>query len=185
MGAAILFGGDNDGRRAMKVPTLVRTIPLILVGVAGAGLAYAFDPVQGRSRRTKARDRSAATLRHGWRRSRKRMRWARSESGGMARRAWHGARPHRTPDLDDVTLAHRVESEVYRHEEIPKGALNIDAFEGTVVVRGAVRRPEQIRHLESRVRRVRGVRRVQNLVHLEGTPAPNKADALSANRDGS
>lgn len=168
----------------MKMRVLLMAAPLILAGIAGAAMAYVLDPAQGRSRRAKARDRSAGAMRHSWRRSRRGMRRVRSQSGGLTRRAWHGVKPHGNGAVDDVTLAHRVESEVYRGADIPKGSLNIDAVGGTVVLRGAVRRAEQIQRLESRVGKVHGVRRVESLLHLEDTPAPNKLDALRANRPG-
>jgi hypothetical protein len=63
---------------------------------------------------------------------------------------------------------------------VPKGNVNIAAQDGVVVLRGQVERPDQIESLEARVRKVHGVRDVENLLHLPDTPAPNKADACSA-----
>ena len=178
----IYLVGMLDGRNAMKYQVVLMAVAVAVAALAGAGLAWVLDPAQGRSRRARTRDRSAGAVRHGLRRSRRGLRRVRSQSGGLTRRAWHGMQPHHDGYVDDVTLVHRVESEVYRGEDVPKGSLNIDAFDGTVVLRGAVDDPEQIPHLESRVRKVHGVRRVESLLHLQGTPAPNKADALAAGR---
>ena len=43
-----------------------------------------------------------------------------------------------------------------------------------MILRGAVRRLEDVSEVERRVRNVNGVRGVQNLLHLEGTPAPTR-----------
>jgi hypothetical protein len=37
---------------------------------------------------------------------------------------------------------------------------------------------DEVAELEERVRRIPGVRAVQNLLHPHGTPAPNKARSL-------
>jgi hypothetical protein len=148
--------------------------------MAGAGFAYIFDPERGRSRRARTRDRMAAAFRHFGHRVGRSLRAMRAQSVGLGRRAWHAVRPHTAGYVDDVTLAHRVESELFRTEHDVKGAINVSAFEGSVVLRGALRRPDEIREIESKVKKVPGVRRVESLLHLEGTPAPNKVDALEA-----
>ncbi len=74
--------------------------------------------------------------------------------------------------LDDATLVDRVESEIFRDPAVPKGRLNINAEQGRVVLRGQVDQPEQISALDAAVRQVPGVRDVENLLHLPGTPAP-------------
>ena len=82
--------------------------------------------------------------------------------------------PRRTRTPNDATLVQRVESQIMRGQEVPKGAININAEDGVVVLRGELDRPEQIRDLEGAARHVKGVRGVRNLLHLHGTPAPNK-----------
>ena len=81
------------------------------------------------------------------------------------------------PPVDEVALKQRVESEIFRDPQVPKGDINLDVRGGVVVLRGQVKQPEQIEVLERDVRRVPGVGRVENLLHVEGTPAPNKADS--------
>jgi osmotically-inducible protein OsmY len=54
------------------------------------------------------------------------------------------------------------------------GAININAEEGVIVLRGELDRAEHISQLEEAARRVKGVRGVRNLLYLHGTPAPNK-----------
>jgi osmotically-inducible protein OsmY len=81
-------------------------------------------------------------------------------------------RPARGEQPDDVTLAHKVESIVFRDPRFPKGQINVNAEDGEVFLRGQVDDPELVRELERSVSQVPGVRRVENLLHLPGTPAP-------------
>lgn len=167
-------------RRKRRTNNAAFIVPVVSAAMVGVGFAYVFDPERGRSRRARTRDRLAGACRHSVRRVGRSFRAMRARSLGQFRRGVHAVRPVRKEYVDDVTLAHRVESEVYRDNHVSKGALNISAFEGAVVLRGALKRPDEIRELESKVAKVPGVRRVESLLHLEGTPAPNKAEALEA-----
>lgn len=75
--------------------------------------------------------------------------------------------PH---DYDDVTLARKVESEIFRPDDAPKGDVDVNAHDGTVELRGVVSAPEQIDALVDAAAHVDGVIRVENLLHLRGTP---------------
>ena len=87
----------------------------------------------------------------------------------------------REPEIvDDETLRQRVESHLYRDRHIPKGNLNITCEHGAVILRGVLDSPEEIERIEARVRRMAGVRGVQNLLHPHGTTAPNKERSLLA-----
>ncbi|MGE5274084.1 MAG: BON domain-containing protein [Verrucomicrobiota bacterium] len=83
----------------------------------------------------------------------------------------HRVRPPAAEPLDDATLAHKVESIVFRSPKFPKGQININAEQGKVFLRGQLDQSELIHDLEEAVRNVPGVRDVDNLVHLPGTPA--------------
>jgi len=76
---------------------------------------------------------------------------------------------------DDVTLARKVETEIFRDAEVPKGQINVNAENGVVVLRGEVDEPELIRDLEEKTRNVQGVQEVENLLHTPGTPVPAKS----------
>ena len=78
---------------------------------------------------------------------------------------------------DDLTLRDRVESEVFRNPDLPKGQINIDVESGVVTIRGQVDNAYQIANVEKAVMKVPGVAGVENLLHVDGTPAPNKAQA--------
>jgi osmotically-inducible protein OsmY len=76
--------------------------------------------------------------------------------------------------VDDATLAHKVESVLFRDRDVPKGEISINAENGVVFLRGQVERPEIVEELADRVRKVRGVRGVENLLHTPGTPPPTR-----------
>jgi hypothetical protein len=148
----------------------------VLTGaLAGAAAVYFFDPQQGRARRAQFIDWSGARLRRGWR-----------ALDGMKSRASANASafPQKMVSLrsgprpaDDLTLRDRVESEVFRNPDLPKGQINIEVESGVVTVRGQVDNAFQIANVEKAVMKVPGVAGVENLLHVNGTPAPNKAQA--------
>ena len=143
----------------------------LLAGAAGAVLTYLFDPERGRRRRATARDRLLGTARRSGRRVTRLGRAAGAHAAGVTRKVTHRRREDSGP-VDDVTLTRTVESELFRDPDVPKGQLTINVQEGVVVLRGEVDRPEQIEALAAAARTVQGVRDVQNLLHLTGTPAP-------------
>ena len=141
-----------------------------LIGL-GATLTYFFDPQQGRRRRAMTRDRVAAMFRRTARRSERLGRAASAEAEGLVQKAKHREEEPK-PQPDDVTLARKVETEIFRDAEVPKGQINVNAENGKVYLRGEVGQPEMIRDLEERARSVQGVSEVENLLHLPGTEAP-------------
>src|ERR671911_1378306 len=78
----------------------------------------------------------------------------------------------RTSVLDDQTLKAKVESEVFRDTEAPKGDVNVNVEHGVVYLRGQLEDQSLIKELEQRVRTVQGVNSVENLLHTPGTEAP-------------
>jgi hypothetical protein len=80
------------------------------------------------------------------------------------------------PAMDDVTLARKVETEIFRGADAPKATVDVNAVDGVVWLRGEVKHPEDIRRLERQVRTIPEVRDVENLLHLPRTPAPTRAD---------
>ena len=144
-----------------------------LVGL-GAALTYFFDPQQGRRRRAMARDRVAAFFRRRVRQGGRFGRAASAEAEGLAQKAKH-LKEEPKPQPDDVTLTRKVETEIFRDAEVPKGQINVNAENGKIYLRGEVGQPELIKDLEDRARKVQGVQDVENLLHLPGTEAPTKS----------
>ena len=137
---------------------------------AGAVLEFFFDPRSGKRRRHLVRDRTTAAFR---RRARKVERQAHYEAGKMVGLA-HGIthHDHAVPELDDVSLVRKVESELFRDRTIPKGPISINADRGIVVLRGQLDDAQEIERIVREVREVAGVRDVENLLHPPGVPAP-------------
>jgi osmotically-inducible protein OsmY len=81
-------------------------------------------------------------------------------------------RGSRATVVDDQTLKAKVESEVFRDTEAPKGDVNVNVELGVVYLRGQLEDQSLIEELEQRVRTVQGVSRVENLLHTPGTEAP-------------
>jgi osmotically-inducible protein OsmY len=144
-----------------------------LVGL-GAAITYFFDPQQGRGRRAEARDRIAAFFRRRFREGERLGRTASAEAEGLVQKAKH-LQEEPKPQPDDVTLTRKVETEIFRDAEIPKGQINVNAENGKIYLRGEVGKPELIKDLEKRARKVQGVQDVENLLHLPGTEAPTKS----------
>jgi len=124
-----------------------------LAGAIGAALAYFFDPDNGRRRRKELIKRAGKSFRQ-----------AGKPAGDAA------AQP------DDVTLARKVESEIFRDADVPKGKINVNVEDGVVYLRGELEQPDLIKDLESQARRVQGVRDVENLLHTPGQEAPAPAE---------
>ena len=135
-------------------------------GAIGAALAYFFDPDNGRKRRKEAIKRAAKAFRQTGRKGQV----IGAQAQGLKKKATH-LKEQEKPQPDDVTLARKVESEIFRGADVPKGQINVNVQEGLVQLRGEVPRPEMIHDLETQVRRIQGVRDVENLLHLPATPA--------------
>ena len=141
-------------------------VPLYLsAAMGGAALAYFLDRENGRRRRHQTRDQLLSLARHGTKRARKLVHHAASDATGQARRAAHALRKPENVELDDTTLVDKVESIVFRKHDLPKGQININAENGVVFLRGQVEDAELVETLEARVRKVRGVKDVENLLH--------------------
>ncbi len=157
---------------------MVRAIGMCLSSsIFGALAMFFFDRERGRRRRHMLRDRFTARLRRIARSIRHAWRGAAAETYGVSHRIVHLV-PRTTDVADDETLRQRVESQLFRDRHVPKGNMNINCEHGTVILRGEVESFAEIAELEERVRRIPGVRGVQNLLHPHGTPAPNKERSL-------
>jgi len=140
---------------------------LLLGGALGFALAFFFDPQSGTRRRNTATDQLFAFFRRSARRG-----GAISQAAYAAKQKATHLREERKPQPDDVTLARKVETQIFRAEDAPKGDVNVNAVDGVVYLRGEVDRPELVRELEEQTRKVQGVLDVQNFLHTPGWSAP-------------
>jgi hypothetical protein len=87
-------------------------------------------------------------------------------------------------DLDDVGLARKVETVIFRDASVPKGKIDVNAADGIVWLRGEAKNPEMIKELERQAAAIPEVKKVENLLHLPKTPAPTRPDAPGRQREG-
>jgi osmotically-inducible protein OsmY len=150
MSDKIGLGGDPPTRRAR----------LLVLGTAiGIVWGRLFDPISGRRRRAMLRDRTRALFRRGRRKAGRFAAYAR----GSAKHAAHLR--EQAKDYDDATLADKIKSEIFRPANVPKGQINVNVQNGLVQLRGEVPQTGLIEELEAQVRRIHGVRDVENLLH--------------------
>jgi len=146
-------------------------MPRFTVGAGvGALLLYYFDPQNGKRRRHVTRDRTLAFFRHGARHAERAGRGVAANASGVAQKVQHLREEPK--DYDDATLAHKVETEIFRDADVPKGQINVNAQNGVVQLRGEVPSEDMLETLAERAREVQGVVDVENLLHLPGTEAP-------------
>jgi osmotically-inducible protein OsmY len=68
-------------------------------------------------------------------------------------------------DYDDVTLARKVETELFRPADAPKGQVSVNVNDGVVELRGELPDQKQIDELGESARKIGGVKDVRNLLH--------------------
>lgn len=142
-----------------------------LAAAAGAALAFFLDPTSGRRRRAMVGQRVPGFFRHRGRQAGRLGRAVSAEAYGLKQKATH-LRERPKGDLDDATIAHKVETELFRPADVPKGQINVNVQDGVVQLRGEVPTHDLIDDLARKARSIQGVREVENLLHLPGTPAP-------------
>ena len=144
-----------------------------LFAAAGAALAYFFDPQSGKRRRHVTVDRIGGFFRRRGRDVGRAGRAVTSEAYGVAKKATH-LREQEKPRPNDATLTSKVESEIFRDPEVPKGRVSVNSQQGVVYLRGEVESPDLISQLEQAARKVQGVQDVENLLHVPGSKAPQR-----------
>jgi osmotically-inducible protein OsmY len=151
-------------------------VTLALGAAAGAAAQYFLDAQAGRRRRHAARDRGLSLAKRQAAEAARRAEYA----AGHAKGAVHRAMPTQSDErqheqLGDAALARKVETEIFRAADAPKGRVDVNAENGVVFLRGEVDR-EWIERLGSEAEHVGGVKAVRNLLHPPGTPAPTSPE---------
>ena len=126
----------------------------------GAALTYFFDPENGRRRRKVTADRLVGLMR---RHGKRLIKSSASQAHALKQKGTH-LREEPKPQPDDVTLVRKVETEIFRDADVPKGKINVNAENGKVVLRGEVDSTEMIDELVSKTRKVQGVQDVESLL---------------------
>ncbi len=141
----------------------------VLAGAIGAAIAYFFDPENGRRRRKIFVDKAGKYTR----RAGQRAQGATAQAEGLKQKATH-LKEEPKPQPDDVTLARKVETEIFRDADAPKGSVVVTVANGIVELRGETDMHWSER-LETEAAKVSGVQGVRNLTHRPGETPPNLA----------
>ena len=102
-----------------------------LAGAIGAALAFFFDPQSGKRRRKTTVDRFLAFFRRRGREGARLARGVKAEAYGVSQKVQHRKEAPK-PQPDDATLAHKVETQIFRDAHVPKGQINVNAENGIV-----------------------------------------------------
>jgi osmotically-inducible protein OsmY len=141
-----------------------RLITFVLGVAAGAAARHFLES----SRRNQLRDQAMSKAKSGAQHAATTASYAASKAKG----AVATATPSRSPDLDDVGLARKVETEIFRDADAPKGDVSVDVQAGVAYLRGTVEDEQWIARLGDEAAHVEGVKGVNNLLHEPGKPAP-------------
>jgi BON domain len=154
------------------------TLKLAKGAVIGAVTTYYLDPDRGPARRVRLRDQLLAAGKRG---ARSAGREARYELGRLKGRAMRSMGRGRFEPVDDHLLADHLRGVLSRVQG-PNDQLTTEVVDGVVRLRGEVGRPADAQRVVSALACEPGVARVEDLTHLPGEGAPNKADSLDAAR---
>jgi len=139
----------------------------------GAAAAYFLDGQSGNRRRKLAADKAGRFTRDGAGTVQDAAHAAGAQATAVAAKAQHAATGGDSAPGDDNTLKSKVESEIFRDADAPKGSVDVSVVNGIVELRGQVPDASQSEALELKTRMVSGVRDVRNLLHLPGETPPN------------
>jgi hyperosmotically inducible periplasmic protein len=145
-----------------------------LGAIAGAGAVWFLDPDSGARRRSVATDKAGKYARKGQEEAARKADYAAGAAKGAVQQATPSTREDPEERLNDPALARKVESEIFRDSDAPKGDVSVNVEDGVVYLRGQLEDQAQIDRLGEAAREVAGVQGVKNLLHAPGEPAPAK-----------
>jgi osmotically-inducible protein OsmY len=139
----------------------------IFFGAAiGAAAAWFLDPNDGARRRNVLRDKTMKYARRGKEEAARKATYAGHTVKGKATAVAPGT--SREPDeerLNDAALKAKVESEIFRDPDAPKGQVSVSVEDGVVQLRGELDDEAKIEGLREAAAKVEGVRGVESLLH--------------------
>jgi hypothetical protein len=143
------------------VPTTTKGLGAFAAGAAaGAAAEYMLDPANGKRRRHTAHDQFLAKLRRGSREAQRKAHYVASKAQGVAAEATPPGRD--ASELNDPSLEAKVETELFRPQDAPKGSVDVNVQDHVVFLRGEVETREQVESLVSRAKEIDGVAQVEN-----------------------
>ena len=144
-----------------------------LGAAAGAAAVWFLDPHSGARRRSIAADKAGKYAREAQEEAARKAEYAAGVAKGAVKEATSG-NGDAGEQLNDPALARKVESEIFRAADAPKGDVVVNVEGGVVYLRGEVDDPRLAERLEEEAGKVDGVRGVESLLHPAGEPAPTK-----------
>ncbi len=153
-----------------------RVLTFVAGAAAGAAATYFLDPQGGARRRSETREKAVTTVKSSAASAASQATAQAGKVAGKAQSAARSAMPGHE-DYDDVTLVRKVESEIFRAADAPKGEVSVNAENGVVFLRGELDDATWIERLGREAEQVDGVKAVRNLLHAAGTPAPTAPGA--------
>jgi osmotically-inducible protein OsmY len=142
---------------------------LVTAGLAAAVAAYLFDPISGRGRRNRLRDRGVEMARRA-------RAGRRSATEGRLQQLVDQDEVERA--MDDATVADRVRSQVLGRHDVHATELLVNVEDGIVSLRGELADRERVDRVIDLTNEVVGVRGVENMIHLPEAPAHDNAPIL-------
>lgn len=138
---------------------------LLTMGL-GAAAQYFLDPDRGAARRNQAREQVQTAAQRAQQRVQGGAEAAQDLTADMA----YQTTPPPPPSAlqDDTVLTEKVRGEILARPEFSSYGVNIDAVAGIVTLRGQVDDPLAVTELEQVVRKVAGVRDVENFLTTTG-----------------
>jgi osmotically-inducible protein OsmY len=138
----------------------------ILIGaVIGAAAAWFLDPNDGTRRRNVVRDKTMKYARRGKEEAARKATYAGETVKGKATAVAPGTgREPAGERLNDPALKAKVESEIFRDPDSPKGQVSVNVEDGVVYLRGELDDEGKIEGLREAAARVEGVRGVESLL---------------------
>ncbi|MFL5868204.1 MAG: BON domain-containing protein [Thermoleophilaceae bacterium] len=138
---------------------------LVIGAAAGAAAVWFLDPNDGARRRNVVRDKALKYVRQGGAEAERQFSYAAGQAKGVAHNvAPSGDREDAAERLNDPALARKVESEIFRATDAPKGQVSVNVENGVVYLRGELDDAEKVRTLAEDAAKVDGVRGVENLL---------------------
>ena len=138
----------------------------ILIGAAiGAAAAWFLDPNDGTRRRNVVRDKTMKYARRGKEEAARKATYAGETVKGKATAVAPGTGREPVGErLNDPALKAKVESELFRDPDSPKGQVSVNVEDGVVYLRGELDDEAKIEGLREAAARVEGVRGVESLL---------------------
>jgi osmotically-inducible protein OsmY len=147
----------------------MKATSFFLGAIVGAAAQYFFDPLGGGRRRSVATDKASKYAREAGQEVARKADYAAGAAKGAAAQATKVAKVAApggdggSEELNDPALARKVESEIFRDADAPKGEVDVNVENRVVYLRGQAD-PETAEKLVSDAQKVEGVERVESLL---------------------